>query len=145
MTLAIIPCSKEKIWDDAPQLGAVAAREAYCSPLYRLCLQHAEQHADRYVILSAKYGFLAPSDPIPGTYDVTFSRPDDPVVTDAVLRQQASAWPAQGLLLLLPARYEARVRAAVGHRSDLSRTWPFEGMNDFDAMMDWLRDQRGFA
>ena len=110
--LAIIPCSREKIWDAEPQRGAVTAGAAYTSPLHLRCQEYAKRHADGWMVLSAKYGFLAPGDPVPGSYDVTFSRPDDPVVSDRVLANQAQAINAQELLLLLPPEYEARVRHA---------------------------------
>jgi len=36
--------------------------------------EYAEHFGDRWVILSAKYGFLNPEDTIEGTYNVTFKR-----------------------------------------------------------------------
>jgi len=108
-TLAIIPCSKEKIWDEAPERGPCEARFAYTSRLHELCRIYAEEYADRWLILSAKYGFLKPDDILPETYDVTFSRSEDPFISLEDLRKQAQSIQARSLLLLLPSDYESRV------------------------------------
>jgi len=114
--IAIIPCSKEKIWDQEPDRGATPARLAYTSSLHLLCQAYAEKYADGWIILSAKYGLLAPEDPIPATYDITFSRPEDPVISMGDLSLQAERINADELLLLLPPDYETRVRAAFRDR-----------------------------
>lgn len=137
MKRCIIPCSKEKYWDEHPDAGAVFAKDAYTSGYYKLCRKYAEEQVGDYVILSAKYGFLAPHDKIEGTYDVTFSRPDDPVVTDVRLIEQSAHWQVTELLLLLPHRYEARVRSAMRGRN-LTIECPFTGITDYDVMSDWL-------
>lgn len=87
--LAIIPCTKNKIWDDIPDLGPVYATCAYTGPEFVLAKALASKFADRIVILSAKYGFLDPWDRIPQTYDVTFSRPNDPFIGMDELKEQA--------------------------------------------------------
>jgi hypothetical protein len=127
--LAIIPCSKEKIWDTEPERGAVPAGIAYTSTLHKLCQDYANAHADHWIILSAKYGFLSPSDPVPGPYDITFSRAQDPVVGDRLLTLQAQAISARELLLLLPPDYAQRVRRAFAGRS-LALHHPFGGGQD---------------
>ena len=114
--IAIIPCSKEKIWDLEPDRGATPAKFAYTSSLHLLCQEYAEKYADGWIILSAKYGFLSPEDSIPATYDITFSRPEDPVISVDDLSSQAEGINADELLLLLPPDYETRVRSAFRDR-----------------------------
>lgn len=87
--LAIIPCTKSKIWDFLPQIGEVPATCAYTGPEFVLSKQ-LMTCADRIIIFSAKYGFLDPWERIPETYDITFSRADDQVISTDTLKQQAS-------------------------------------------------------
>lgn len=126
--LAVIPCSKEKIWDTRPALGAVAARQAYTSPFHQQCRALADQAGVPWVILSALHGFLAPNDAVPGPYDVTFSRAGDPVVTHETLQQQACELPKGQLWLLLPDDYSERVVAAVAQERARDAQWPFRGI-----------------
>ena len=48
----------------------------------------AEKFADRWVILSAKYGFMNPDFIIPGNYNATFSRQTTNAIKLADLKQQ---------------------------------------------------------
>ena len=56
--IALIACSKTK------QDHKKAARELYCSDLFRKAVVYAERSADRWFVLSAKYGLVAPEDEI---------------------------------------------------------------------------------
>lgn len=87
--LAIIACSKRKIWDYLNNLGAVEAGCAYCGPEFLLAKHYASKLSNRVIILSAKYGFLDLCDTISGFYDVTFSRSEDQYVGVSYLKQQA--------------------------------------------------------
>jgi hypothetical protein len=89
--LVIVPCGLSKVWDKNPQAGPVAASLAYTGPPFRLNKQYAERYGDRWVILSAKYGFIPPDFIIPGPYDVTFKRKSTNPVTLAVLTEQVRA------------------------------------------------------
>lgn len=71
--LVILACGSKKIWDAEPQTGPTAARYAYKSPLFAVGRQYAETFAQRWVVLSAKHGFIPPDFIIPGNYNVTFS------------------------------------------------------------------------
>jgi len=118
--VAIIPCSKEKAWDagavPGPAIGPQPARLAYRSPLFAAALAWARDAGERVLIFSALHGLVDQDAPIPGPYDVTFSRPDDPVVAPEVVRAQARAL---GLLdgatlrCALPDDYAARLAAAL--------------------------------
>jgi hypothetical protein len=55
--LVIIPCGQAKLWDDDPQRGPTPARDAYTGAPFKVNRAYAERHGDRWVILSAKYGF----------------------------------------------------------------------------------------
>ncbi len=117
MRVAVLPCSKEKRWDVEPDAGPVAAARAYVSPLHLAAQAYAARHADAWVVLSALHGFLRPDDLVPAAYDVTFSRPGDPVISAERLAQQAQELGLTGVELLLiacPDDYADRVRAAVG-------------------------------
>jgi hypothetical protein len=86
--LVIVPCGQGKVWDDDPERGPTPAREAYTGAPFKVNRAYAERHGDRWVILSAKYGFIPPDFVIPGPYNVTFKkRATDPVGV-ATLREQ---------------------------------------------------------
>lgn len=87
--LVIVPCGKKKIWNVNPEAGPCEARDAYRGPLFKVCREYAEKFADRWVILSAKYGFVDPDFIIPENYDVTFKDPKTNPVKVEQLRKQA--------------------------------------------------------
>ncbi|QDV36949.1 DUF6884 domain-containing protein [Tautonia plasticadhaerens] len=72
--LVIVPCGQAKVWDDDPGRRPVAARDAYTGSPFKVNRAYAEAFASRWVILSAKYGFIPPDFPLPGPYNVTFKR-----------------------------------------------------------------------
>ncbi|MCB9739228.1 MAG: hypothetical protein H6747_08165 [Deltaproteobacteria bacterium] len=117
---AVIPCSKEKAWDAPGVVGPRPARLAYRSPLFAAALAWAERRAERVLIFSALHGLLAADDVVPGPYDVTFSRPDDPVVSREHVAAQAVALgiaalgPDAAVLCALPDDYAARLADALG-------------------------------
>jgi hypothetical protein len=53
-TIALVSCAKSK------QRGPCPARDLYVSPLFCKMRAYAERYADRWFILSAKYGLVAP-------------------------------------------------------------------------------------
>jgi len=73
-TLVIVPCGQRKIWDRHAEAGPTAARHAYTGAPFRVNREFAEKFGDRWVILSAKYGFISPDFVIPGPYEVTFKK-----------------------------------------------------------------------
>jgi hypothetical protein len=72
--LVIVPCGSAKIWKKHPDRGPTPARDAYIGSPFKVNREFAERHADRWVILSAKYGFIDPDYVIPESYEVTFTR-----------------------------------------------------------------------
>jgi hypothetical protein len=89
--LVIISCGRAKIWDKQPNLGAVQAKDAYSSPIFKAGRRYAEHFAEKWVILSAKYGFLE-ADQLIESYNLSFYEPDA-VQKDTLQRQV----PALGL------------------------------------------------
>lgn len=86
--LVIVPCGQGKVWDRNPRLGPTAARDAYTGAPFKVNREFAERFGDRWVVLSAKYGFVSPDFLIPGPYNVTFKRRSTNPVEVLVLRRQ---------------------------------------------------------
>lgn len=86
--LVIVPCGKSKIWDKQPEHGPAPAIEAYTGAMFRLNRQYAAQFGDAWVMLSPKYGFIAPDFVIPEPYDISFRLPTtNPISADRLQRQ----------------------------------------------------------
>ncbi len=95
--LHIVSCTAHKIWRDDPDAPSyVAAKEAYRGRTMRDWLASKESHAGvRWLVLSAKYGFIEPDHPI-ADYNVTFDDPDTGPISSASLRAQVlgqARWP----------------------------------------------------
>jgi len=87
-TLVIVPCGARKIWDIKPDSGPTRASDAYIGAPFKVNKEYAERFGDRWVILSAKHGFIDPDFVIPENYNVTFKKPSTNPVTVAQLREQ---------------------------------------------------------
>ena len=88
--LCIVTCGQRKIWDDHPEAGPTQAWYAYSGPLHRACQRYARKfHPDAWCILSAKHGFLYPTDVVPENYDVAFDLRDQGPISIDELKQQA--------------------------------------------------------
>jgi hypothetical protein len=87
--LCVVSCGKQKIWDKYPDLGPQKARDIYTGTFSRKCQKYAETFYKRWCILSAKYGFVFPDDPIPGPYNVTFYKKETNPLSSKQLAQQA--------------------------------------------------------
>lgn len=87
-TLVIIPCGQAKIWDKQPEVGAVQAQYAYTGAPFKVNKEYAEYSADRWVILSAQYGFIDPDFMISEPYNVSFKKKSSkPVSVDTLVYQ----------------------------------------------------------
>ena len=72
--LCIVTCGKRKIWDQNPDDGPKEAKDVYIGPLSKKAKEYAEKYyPENWMILSAKYGFLNPTDIIPENYDACFN------------------------------------------------------------------------
>jgi len=86
--LVIIPCGQSKIWRKEPNHGPSKAKDAYIGPPFKVNKEFAEKFADKWMILSAKYGFIDPDFVIPADYNVTFKKPaTNPISIDALKEQ----------------------------------------------------------
>jgi len=86
--LVVVPCGQAKVWKKEPNHGPAKAKNAYTGAPFKVNKAFAEKFADKWIILSAKYGFIDPEFIIPKDYNVTFKRPStDPINTDDLLKQ----------------------------------------------------------
>jgi hypothetical protein len=68
--LVIISCGEAKIWKNNPVAGPTPASEAYISPVFKVSKQYAVKFGEKWLVISAKYGFIEPDFLIPEYYDV---------------------------------------------------------------------------
>ena len=87
--LVVVSCGARKVWDVNPSIGFTMARDAYVGGFFRLNREYAERFGDRWVILSAKYGFINPDFIIPENYNVTFKKRSTNPISISQLREQA--------------------------------------------------------
>jgi len=128
--LIVVPCGKSKIWDREPAHGPATARDAYTGTLFRLNRAYAEKYGDRWLVLSAKYGFIEPDSVIPGPYDVSFKKKQsDPIGVESLHVQvaQLDLHEISTVVGLGGAEYRAKVRLVFGNQV-ASLEYPFEGL-----------------
>jgi hypothetical protein len=87
--LVIVPCGQLKIWKKNPKHGPEKAKKAYTGAPFKVNRAFAEKFSDKWMILSAKYGFIEPDFEIPGDYNVTFKKPSTKPITVDALKKQA--------------------------------------------------------
>jgi hypothetical protein len=139
--LIIVPCGERKIWDRNPDHGPSPAREAYIGPPFVINRQYAERFATRWVVLSAKYGFIAPNFIIPGPYNVTFKmKRTNPVsavmLTEQVKREGLGEFEA--IIGLGGAEYRDRVAVAFAENG-VKPVFPFAGYPKIGKMMQAVK------
>lgn len=128
--VVIIACGKAKVWGRWPDMGAVAAREAYTGYPFRVNRSYAEAFADRWYVLSAKYGLLLPDAPVDGPYDVSFLRRRSGPVSTEMVRAQATELgleEAQIVVVLGGSAYRTVVERALAE-SSTEVLAPFAGL-----------------
>jgi hypothetical protein len=86
--LVIVPCGRAKIWAKHPDAGPTPAAHAYTGPPFIVNREYAEASGGDWVILSGKYGFVLPTDLIPGPYEATFTRRSTHPIGVEALREQ---------------------------------------------------------
>ncbi len=86
--LVVVPCGKRKIWVRYPTAGLTKAKDVYIGPPFKVNKEYAEKYSSRWVVLSAKYGFIDPDFIIPGNYDVTFKDPSTNPISIIELKEQ---------------------------------------------------------
>jgi len=87
--LVIVPCGSSKIWDKFPKSRATRAEEVYIGAPFKVNKAFARNFADKWVILSAKYGLIEPNFIIPENYDISFNDPTTNPISLGELKAQA--------------------------------------------------------
>jgi len=134
--LVIVPCAQAKVWKKEPNHGPTKAKFAYKSPPFAVNRKFAERFSDKWVILSAKYGFIEPDFVIPKDYNVTFKKPSTNPINLESLRNQVlsnNAIRGYGIVIALGGRdYTMMVQRVFMDISNV--VVPTKGMTLFDAM-----------
>jgi len=142
--LVIVACGKSKVWQKEPNRGPTPARDAYIGPPFKVNKEYAETFADRWVILSAKHGFMTPAFKIPGPYDFTFNSRSDKRVTVAELRNQIEKFGLNRfdtVVSLGGQQYRNHIRIAFDSNG-CEICFPFEGLRLGEAMQATKRAVR---
>jgi len=138
--LCIVPCGAKKIWDLRPDAGPTEAQHAYVGAFTKKCISYAYfLFFSRWLILSAKYGFLAPSDIIPEAFNVSFNSRNSSCVGVETLRSQAAR---RGLLtideiVILGGRNYSAVLRRVIEKGPVLK-FPLEGLTGIRYMLQKL-------
>lgn len=88
-TLVVVPCGKSKVWKKDPNAGPTEAKNVYTGSPFKVNREYAETFSDKWVILSAKYGFMDNDFIIPRDYNVTFNDPKTNPIAASTLKRQA--------------------------------------------------------
>jgi len=95
--LVVVPCGQAKIWKKYPWKGPTKAKDTYIGSPFKVNRKFAERFADRWIILSAKYGLIDPDFIIHEDYDITFTEPStNPITLDDVKKQLRDMKDLQG-------------------------------------------------
>ena len=138
-TLCIASCGKSKIWEKLPQAGPTPAKNVYVGPFSGTCGRYAEKfHSGSWCILSAKYGFVFPDEPIPESYNVSFNNRRSNPISAAELCRQAQE---KGLLeydriVVMGGANYRKMMALVFKGKQL--VFPLQGMKAMGPMIGWM-------
>lgn len=141
-TIALVSCVKRKA------AGSCAAKDLYTSALFRYQRAYAEKHADRWFIISAKYGLIHPDDVIE-PYEQTLTGASVATRREwarRVFGQMESAGLREGckrFLWLAGRAYQKELSSLLHTHGHIS---PLDGMR-FGNRLAWLKAQAegGFA
>jgi len=87
-TLVVVPCGKAKVWEKNRRAGPTRAEDAYIGAPFKVNKSYAKAVGKRWVILSAKYGYIDPDFKIRGPYNVTFNDLKTTPISHPKLRRQ---------------------------------------------------------
>jgi hypothetical protein len=127
--LVIIPCGKSKIWNKEPSRGQVKAKNAYTGSPFKVNKEFAENFADRWIILSARYGFIDP-DTLIMDYEETFLKPGPHTVKlETLIRQinDKDLLDFRRIICIGGKAYQERAAKAFGNYG-ISVEFPAKGM-----------------
>jgi len=107
----------------------------YIGPLFNKNRAYAQRFATDWIILSAKYGLIAPSFVIPGPYDVTFAKAKThPIVVGEIAKQAAQIdLAAYDVVVGLGGKVYCAIVATVFRAVNVE--FPFLGLRSQGAMM----------
>lgn len=85
--LVIIPCGSAKIWSKVTTSSSYPAKKAYIGSPFVVNRKYAESTGNRWMILSARYGYIDP-DTMIQDYDETFKAVTPQTITVNALKKQ---------------------------------------------------------
>jgi Family of unknown function (DUF6884) len=138
----VIACGSQKIWAKQPEVGAIAAREAYTGAMFRGFRRYAERfYPQDWFIVSAKYGLITPDTTI-DNYNVTFAIKSTTLISLESLRDQCQkSLPEYRLLISLAGKaYNQRLVEALPPGLRLES--PLASLNMFERMKWVGREMR---
>ncbi|PEX77165.1 hypothetical protein COK36_21200 [Bacillus cereus] len=138
--LCIIPCGKKKIWDKHSDYGPMEAKDVYISPFGKACQAYATMFFENWVILSAKHGFLRPSDIVLENYDLAFDSKSDEVISIEQLQKQMvdkSLLQFDEIVLLAGKKHKKVVTKLYPEEMI---TYPLEGCKGIEYMLQRLKE-----
>ncbi|PFR77217.1 hypothetical protein CN936_01085 [Bacillus cereus] len=138
--LCIIPCGKKKIWDKHSDYGPMEAKDVYISPFGKACQAYATMFFENWVILSAKHGFLRPSDIVLENYDLAFDSKSDEVISIEQLQKQVvdkSLLQFDEIVLLAGKKHKKVVTKLYPEEMI---TYPLEGCKGIGYMLQRLKE-----
>lgn len=131
--IGLVGCAAQKLSRPA------AAKDLYVSQLFRKSAAYVESHSDRWYVLSAKHGLVAP-DTVLEPYDTRLGHKNGPPIWDwasRVAEQLAEATAddeAPELLVLAGEQYRTLLR-----RTTLPARVPMEGLG-IGQQLGWLTE-----
>lgn len=138
--LCIIPCGAKKIWDVNPKQGPTKAQDVYQSVFHHACQRYARHFFEDWVILSAKYGFLSPTDEVEENYDVAFGTKNPEIISIDQLRKQLEDKELneyEQIVVLGGKKYTNIVQAVFGKQADI--IFPLAGCSGIGYMQQKLK------
>jgi hypothetical protein len=141
---AIVGCGKDKL-DLSGDTGPVYISRLYTSNYFELKREYAKECCDRYYILSAKHGLVAPDKAVTDPYDLTIDDLDGDALEEWAddVREVLRWFDGDATLVMLAGqRYLDPIRETLESRSfppDVE--YPFAETSGIGEQMGWLRDE----
>lgn len=128
--LVVVSCGARKIWKTIPSAGPTQAKDVYTGPFFSKNKEYAETFSDRWVILSAKYGFINPDFVIPEDYNVSFKKKTTRPILISQVKEQVTEMGLdkfERVIVLGGSDYASIVRNVFGNL-DVEVVAPLEGL-----------------
>jgi hypothetical protein len=139
--LCIIPCGSAKIWDKFPLTGPTEAKNAYVGAFGRACQAYASCFFSDWVIISAKHGFLFPTDQVPENYNVSFSMRHPEIISIQDLKKQAAGKQLDvfdEIVVVAGKKYKKVIEQVFGDRCTYH--YPLQGCRGIGYMLQKLKN-----